>query len=247
MPRNTVSLDDYAIKPACLPGLEAISYRFGSGRTIRSFNTKILRKPDLTLETTYRKALVLEYFTVFYNFLEAAAAIIFGRLAGSTALIGFGLDSVVENLSAFVLIWRLKKHGSLSKNDEERIEKTASRIVGITFFLLGTFIAFESTVKIVNQEKTETSVPGMIIAVLSLIIMPVLARAKYNLGKSLSLESLVADSKETLVCAVLSAALLLGLSANALFSFWLADPIAGLVIAVFVFREGFELVSGEND
>ncbi|MFC1568662.1 cation transporter, partial [bacterium] len=178
--------------------------------------------------------------------LEAIASIIAGKMANSIALIAFGLDSIVESLSAFVLIWRLKKHDTITEEEEEKIERHASRFVGITFFILGIYIAIESILTIVQHEESEASIPGIVIAMLSLLVMPLLARAKYKLGKSMDLESLVADSKETLVCAFLSVALLLGLLTNYLFGFWLADPIVGLVIVGFLFKEGVELVFEEE-
>ena len=190
----------------------------------------------------FRKALTLEYFMVGYNFLEAIASMIAGKMAGSISLIGFGLDSVFETLSGFVLIWRLRKHDRISEEEEKRVERRASRFVGVTFFLLGGYVVFEAVRKIILREAPDKSVPGIVIAVLSLIVMPFLASAKFRLGKRLGLKSLIADAKETLVCAWLSAALLLGLTTHALTGFWYADPVAGLVIAGFLFREGYELV-----
>ena len=194
----------------------------------------------------HKKALILEYFTVFYNILEATASIIAGRMAGSISLIGFGLDSIVESLSGFVLIWRLRKQGVVSGEEEERIERKASRFVGITFFILGAYVLFESVKKIILKEMPDPSLFGIIIAVVSLIIMPMLASAKYRIGKKLNMPSLIADSKETYVCSVLSMALLLGLLTRYFFNFWLSDPIVGFLIVIFLFREGIELLF-END
>jgi len=157
------------------------------------------------------------------------------------------MDSIVESLSGFVLIWRLRKHGTLSPEEEEKIEHKASIFVGITFFILGAYVLYESIMKIINREISDPSLPGIIIAVLSLIIMPVLAWKKYRLGKTLNLPSLVADSKETLVCSFLSAALLAGLGARYFFEIHLADPIVGLIIVVFLFREGYELIFEEEE
>jgi divalent metal cation (Fe/Co/Zn/Cd) transporter len=198
------------------------------------------------MEESFKRALRLEYFTVIYNFFEAIASILAGGIANSIALIGFGLDSIVESLSGFVLIWRLKKHGRMSIEEEERIEKRASRFVGITFFVLGCYVLFESIRKIVLRDIAESSILGIIIAVISIIVMPVLGYRKLRLGKELGLSSLVADSKETFVCAFLSVALLVGLTTRYLFDFWLSDPIVGLIIVVFLFKEGFELVRGEE-
>jgi len=188
----------------------------------------------------YRKGLRLEYFTITYNVLEAAASIIFGRLAGSIALIGFGFDSIIESLSGLVLVWRLSQHGKLSTEAEEKLEKRATRFVAITFFILGAYVLFESGKKLLLREIPETSLPGIIIAFASIIVMPLLTWQKYKTGKQINSRALIADSKETLACAFLSVALLIGLGTNYLSGFWQADPIVGLIIAVFLFREGWE-------
>ncbi len=163
----------------------------------------------------------------------------FGGIAGSIALVGFGLDSIVESLSGLVLIWRLRQHGKISKAAEERIEKRATRFVAVTFFVLGLYVLFEAIKKLILAEVPESSVPGMLIAVASLIIMPLLTWQKYTTGKQIDSRALIADSKETLACAFLSVALLLGLGANYLFGFWQADPVVGLIIVAFLFREGW--------
>ena len=188
----------------------------------------------------YRKGLYREYFTVGYNILEAVVSIVFGGMANSIALIGFGLDSIVESLSGVVLVWRLRQHGKISREAEERTERRATRFVAVTFFILGTYVLVESIRKLVLAEAPETSLPGIIIAVVSLITMPLLTWQKYKTGKQINSRALVADSKETLACAFLSLALLLGLGANYLIGFWQADPIVGLIIVVFLFREGRE-------
>ena len=192
------------------------------------------------MEKLYKKGLFLEYFTVGYNIIEAFASIVFGSIANSIALIGFGLDSVVESLSGFVLIWRLRLHGKIPEAEEERIEKKATRIVALTFFVLGFYVLFQSLKKLIGKEISDPSLPGIIIAIISMLIMPVLTWQKYRTGKQIRSRALIADSKETLACAFLSVALLLGLGSNYLFGFWQADPIAGLIIVIFLFREGLE-------
>lgn len=187
----------------------------------------------------YRKGLKLEYITVVYNVLEAVASIVFGGIAGSIALIGFGLDSIVESLSGLILVWRLRQHGKISKEKEERIEKRATRFVAVTFFILGLYVFVEAIRKWAVVEVPEPSLPGILIAIASLIVMPVLTIQKYRTGQLISSRALVADSKETLACAFLSLALLIGLGANYLFGFWQADPIIGIIIAAFLFREGW--------
>jgi divalent metal cation (Fe/Co/Zn/Cd) transporter len=193
-----------------------------------------------------KTALMLEYFTVGYNLLEAVASLTAGILASSIALTGFGLDSIVESLSGCVLIWRLKRHGAMAE-DEAKIERRAVRFVGVTFWILGAYVLFESLKRIVGSETSEPSIPGIVIAGLSVVIMPVLGWKKYLLGKRLGLKSLVADSKETFVCFALSAALLAGLVARAVFGFRLADPLVGLVIVLFLFKEGRELLFNKED
>ena len=193
----------------------------------------------IDFERLYRKGLYLEYFNVGYNILEAIVSIVFGSIANSIALIGFGLDSIIESLSGLVLIWRLRQHGKISKETEEKIEKRATRFVAVTFFILGLYVLFESIKKLVLVEIPEPSLPGIVIAIVSLIAMPILTWQKYKTGKQIDSRALVADSKETLACTVLSAALLLGLGTNYLFGFWQADPIVGLIIVAFLFREGW--------
>jgi divalent metal cation (Fe/Co/Zn/Cd) transporter len=212
----------------------------------------------------FRFGLLLEYLGLAYNVLEAILSILFGIFAGSVALVGFGLDSIVESLSGLVLIWRLRKHGTLSKEDEERIERTAVLLVGLTFLILGVYVLFEASHTIFGRimysiplpggiqipggtKVPDPSIPGILIALASIMVMPTLAYLKYRTGKRIGSRALVADSKETLVCAVLSVALLLGLGLNYLFGWWWADPAAGLLIAAFLFKEGMELLSGEED
>jgi len=197
----------------------------------------------------HKKGLYLEYFTIAYNALEAGASIAFGALAGSIALIGFGLDSIVESLSGLVLIWRLVQHGRISREREERVERKAMRFVAVTFFILAAYVLYESVSKLVHQDAPEVSVPGIIIALVSLIVMPVMAWVKKDTGERIGSGALVADSKETLVCAFLSLALLLGLGSNYLFGFWQADPIAGIFIVLFLLYEGHEVweESGEGE
>ncbi len=191
----------------------------------------------------YKKALYLEYFTVGYNILEGALSILAGWLAGSIALIGFGLDSGVESLSGGVLLWRLFKHGKITEEEEERIEKKAVRLVGISFFLLGAYVLFESIRKLYLHDHPEPSLFGIIIALFSLVIMPILSYSKYTTAKKIASRSLMADSRQTLVCSLLSAALLIGLGLNYLWGLWWADPVSALVIVAFIFREGYEALA----
>jgi len=195
---------------------------------------------EKNMKELYRKGLYLEYFTVAYNTAEAVLAIVFGKMANSIALIGFGLDSIVESLSGFVLIWRLHKHGKISEEEEEKAERKAMKFVAATFFILGGYVLFQSLKKLVTKEIPDPSLPGIILAVVSIVVMPVLSFQKIKTGKEIKSKALVADAKETFACAMLSIALLLGLSLNYALGIWQADAIAGLIIVIFLIREGCE-------
>jgi divalent metal cation (Fe/Co/Zn/Cd) transporter len=151
---------------------------------------------DIPQNKLYKKGLHLEYFTVGYNIVEAVLSILFGSLAKSIALVGFGLDSIVESLSGMILIWRLRQHGKISEEEEERIEKGAQKFVAMTFFILGLYVLFQSVKKLIFKEIPDPSLPGIIIAAVSLIVMPILSYQKYKTGKQIQSEALIADSKE---------------------------------------------------
>jgi divalent metal cation (Fe/Co/Zn/Cd) transporter len=194
----------------------------------------------------FRKGLLLSYFTVVYNFLEGLISILAGLLAGSIALIGFGLDSFVESLSGGVMIWRLSKHGGISHEEEEKIEAKALRLIAYTFFILGAYVLYESIKKLYLREISEPSLLGIIIAIVSIIVMPILFYMKYRVGRTINSRSLIADSKQTLACVLLSLSLLIGLGLNYLYGLWWADPIVGLVIVVFLIREGYSALKDEK-
>lgn len=194
----------------------------------------------------HRKALLLSYFTVGYNILEGLISLAAGYWAGSIALVGFGLDSFVESLSGSVMIWRFGRHQGLSAEEEERIEKKAVKIVGYTFLVLGAYVCYESLKKLYFQEAPAPSLLGIIIALASLIIMPVLFYLKYQTGKSLKSLSLMTDSKQTLICAFLSLALLVGLGLNYWYGIWQADPVIGLLIVILLVREGYKALTAEK-
>lgn len=194
----------------------------------------------------YQRALLLSYITVGYNIAEGLASILIGIPAGSIALVGFGLDSFIESLSGGIMVWRFRKHGKLEEKEEEAVEKKATRLVAYTFFILSLYILYESIKKLYLQEIPEPSIPGIIIAVISLIIMPVLFSMKYRIGKRIQSKSLIADSKETLACMFLSVALLIGLGLNYMLDLWQADPVVGLLIVLFLLREGYETLREEE-
>lgn len=187
------------------------------------------------------QALFLAWFTVAYNLGEGGVAMWGAASSGSRALLGFGLDSFVESLSGMVMIWRFWKFDPAGDDEEfERIERRAARLVAYTFFALGGYVVFDAGQALYRGETPETSLLGIGLAIASLIVMPVLFLLKYRLGRAIGSRSLVADSKETLACLLLSVALLLGLGAFYIWRWWWIDSVAALVIAVLVIREGFE-------
>ena len=194
----------------------------------------------------HQKALLLSYFTVGYNILEGIVSIAAGVMAGSIALVGFGLDSFIESISGSVMIWRFRGREKMTEEEEMRIEKKAIRFVACTFFILGAYVLYESFNKLYFQEVADPSLPGIIIAIASLIIMPLLFQMKLKTGKALKSRSLVADSKQTLACMFLSFTLLIGLGLNYLFGLWQADPIIGFIIVVYLFKEGYMALKEEK-
>ncbi len=158
----------------------------------------------------------------------------------------FGLDSFVESLSGGVMIWRFARHHRLSPEEVERLERRAVKIVGYTFFVLAAYILYESLNKLIFREIPAPSLLGIVIAGASIIIMPVLFYLKYRTGEAMGSASLMADSKQTLACAMLSVALLIGLGLNYLYGVWQADPVIGLVIVALLSREGYHTLKEER-
>jgi divalent metal cation (Fe/Co/Zn/Cd) transporter len=189
----------------------------------------------------FRTGRRLEYFTLGWNLTEAAVAISAGLFAGSIALMGFGIDSLIESLSGGILLWRLQ----WTKTDESR-ERLAHRLVGISFFFLAVYVAFEAGKSLLRHEEPEISVVGIILSIVSLIVMPLLARAKRRVAAKIDSRALYADSRQTDICAYLSAILLGGLLLNALFGCWWADPVAALCMVPLIFHEGMEAVRGQS-
>jgi len=212
----------------------------------KSQGERIERSVLAMKENLKKRARWLSYFTVGYNILEGGVSIFAGWLAGSIALVGFGLDSVVESLSGGVMIWRFRPHVGMTQEQEERLEKKAIRLVGYTFFILAAYVSYESVTKLIFQEAPAPSLLGMIIAAISLVVMPGLFYLKYQTGKTLGSVSLMTDSKQTLTCAMLSLALLIGLGLNYLYGVWQADPIIGLLIVGVLIREGVTALKEEK-
>ncbi len=191
-----------------------------------------------------QQAIRLEYFTIIYNITEGLVSVVLGGVANSIALIGFGLDSFVESLSGLVVLWRFRSEAQ-GEREYTTLESRALLYVGWSFFLLSAYIVLESIRNLWLQEQPEPSPLGILLAVLSLIVMPVLARKKYRTGKALDSAAMVGDSKQTLACSLLSVALLLALSLNAAFDWWWADPIAGLAMVPWLLKEGHEALRGK--
>lgn len=195
-------------------------------------------------EGARRRALRLEYLTVGYNAGEGVVSVLAGLAASSVALIGFGVDSAIESLSGGVLIWRLLKHGRVSPEREAAVEAAAVRLVAVSLFVLAAYVAWQAAGKIYAHAATEPTLVGMAIAAASLVVMPLVARAKARAARRMGSAALMADSRQTAICAYLSAALLAGLGANYLFGIWWADPAAALVIVAVIVSEGLEAWSG---
>lgn len=191
-------------------------------------------------ERLARTAIGLAWLTVVWNSVEAMVSLFAGKSAGSTALIGFGLDSLIEVSSALVVLWQLRS--AMAKEREER----ALKLIALSFFALALWVSLSSIVTLIGQREPEESRTGIALAVVSLIVMPVLALAKRRVGQAMSSATVVADSAQTWLCTSLSAVLLVGLLANATLGWWWADPVAGLIIAAVAAREGREAWRGEN-
>jgi cation diffusion facilitator family transporter len=199
-------------------------------------DTPLARKEKL-----HRRGLRLEYFTVGWNVVEGVVAIVAGLIAGSVALVGFGADSFIEVISAVALLWRLREAGPRASAEERgSAERRALYLVAATFFLLAAYIAFEAISKLVSGEGPDSSTVGLVLAVLSLLIMPALAFFKSRTGREMGSEALQADAVETWVCSYLSLALLAGVGLYAAFGWWWADPAGALAMLPVILWQGWE-------
>ena len=180
----------------------------------------------------------LEYLTVGWNVIEGLVSIGAGLSASSLALLGFGIDSLIETSSGAVLLWRLR--AERRGEDSEIVERRAQRLVGVCFLLLALWVAVESIRALMKREAPGSSPVGILVAILSLVVMPWLAREKKHLSERLGSRALRADSTQTWVCAYLSAVLLVGLLLNLVLGWWWADPVAALCVVPLLVREGME-------
>jgi len=191
-----------------------------------------------------RRGQRLEYFTIAWNAFEGIVAIGAGLFARSISLVGFGIDSFIEVTSGSVLLWRMSVDANVRYR--ERNEKRALRIVGLCFLLLAVYIAFESGSDLWFRRAPEHSIPGIVLACVSLVAMPLLSRSKRKVGYALNSAAMHADAKQTQFCTYLSAILLVGLILNAVFGLWWADPIAALIMVPIIAKEGIEGVQGKT-
>ena len=199
-------------------------------------------------ERLQRRGVRLEWFTVTWNVAEAVVAIAAGVAAGSIALIGFGVDSGIEVVAASALLWRFR-HARAHAGEAEHghAEQRALYVVSATFFALAAYLAFEAIQGLVSRDEPESSTVGLILAVVSLAVMPTLAYAKQQTGRALASRALQADAVETWVCAYLSLALLVGVGLHLAFGWWWADPVAALAMLPIIAWQGWETLEEARD
>lgn len=194
-------------------------------------------------ETLVRRGLLLNYLTIGYNALEAVVALIAGSVAGSVALVGFGIDSVIEVSASVAAQWRLR--ADVDKAHRERIEHTTLKIIGWSFLALAAYVLVDSGKALWWREHPERSILGIVLLTLSVIVMPMLARAKRRVARALDSRALEADAVQTSVCAYLSAIALVGVALNTLLGWWWADPVAALAMVPIIAKEGVEGLRGD--
>ena len=188
-----------------------------------------------------RRARLLSWLSLGYMVIEGAVAVIAGIVAGSIALIGFGIDSVIEGFASVVIVWRFTGARTLSEHAERR----AQRLVAIQFFILAPYVAVEAVRSLVAGDRPDESLVGIALALSSIVVMPLLGRAKQRLGSKMGSSATASEGKQNLLCAYLAGALLVGLLGNALLSAWWLDPLVALFIAYVAVREGREAWRGE--
>ncbi len=194
---------------------------------------------DTRRSALQRRVRLIVGVTISYNLIEALVALSAGVAASSVALIGFGLDSTIEVLSAAAVAWQF------TRRDPERWEQGTLRFIAVSFFALAAYVATTSILALAEVTQAEHSTIGISLTALSLVVMPLLSLAERRAGRELGSATAVADSKQTLICAYLSATVLIGLVLNSLFGWSWADPVAGLVIVGFAIHEGIEAWKGD--
>ncbi len=196
-----------------------------------------------TREGRIRHGVRLQYLTIAYNSLEGLISVVAGLFAGSVSLIGFGFDSLIEVTSGAAVLWRL--HRDRDSARRERAERATLRVVGSCFMALAAYIVYESGSTLLRREPPDRSIPGIVVAAVSLVVMPLLARAKRRVAGDIGSAAVRADARQTDFCAYLSAILLCGLLSNAFFGWWWADPVAALVMVPIIASEGVRSLRGE--
>lgn len=192
-----------------------------------------------------RKGLWLNYLTIAYNSIEAIVSLTAGVIAGSVALVGFGVDSGIEVTASLAAQWRLR--ADVEPERRERVERVSRRIIGISFLALAAYVTYESARSLLTGERPDPSTVGLVIIVLSVIVMPLLARAKRRVAHALGSRALEADASQTSLCAYLSVIALAGVGLNALLGWWWADPVAALAMVPIIAREGVEGTQGNQE
>jgi divalent metal cation (Fe/Co/Zn/Cd) transporter len=192
-----------------------------------------------------RRGLRLNYLTIAYNTVEAIVSVAAGMVAGSVALVGFGVDSGIEVTASVAAQWRLR--ADIDPVRREWVERVTRRVIGVCFVVLAAYVAVDSVTTLWAREAPDTSPVGLVILLLSVLVMPILARAKRRVGRALQSRALEADAAQTSLCAYLSVIALAGVGLNAAFGWWWADPAAGLVMVPIIGREGIEGLRGEAE
>lgn len=187
-----------------------------------------------------RRGKRLEYFTIVWNSLEGLVAVLAGAFAGSISLVAFGIDSFIEVASGSALLWRIYSDADEAQRDQ--VERIALRIVGVCFFALALYVGWEAALDLLRREPPKHSLFGIIVACVSLVVMPVLSRAKRRLASDMGSPAMDADAKQTQFCVYLSVILLGGLLLNAAFGLWWADPLGALLMVPIILREGVQAV-----
>jgi len=197
-----------------------------------------------TREAIVQRGRRLEYFTIAWNSLEGIVAVVAGVIAGSISLVGFGVDSFIEVTSGAALLWRMSIDAE--EHRRERIERMTLRLVGACFLALAAYVGYEAITNLTEKRAPEHSLAGIILACASLVVMPLLSRAKRRVAAHLKSAAMDADAKQAEFCTYLSAILLGGLLLNAVADLWWADPIAGLIMVPIIVKEGVDGLRGDT-
>ena len=197
-----------------------------------------------TRPTLVRQGLRLNYLTIAYNTVEAIVSLAAGLVAGSVALVGFGVDSGIEVTASVAAQWRLR--ADLDPVRRERVEHVTRRVIGVSFLALAVYVAVDSVKTLWEREGPEASTFGLVILVLSVLVMPLLARAKRRIARALRSRALEGDAAQTSLCAYLSVIALAGVGLNAAFGWWWADPVAALLMVPIIAKEGMEGLRGDS-